>query len=123
MTRTWRVGDRVDVALPCAVRLSKLDDKRSAYQAMYSFVYGDTLLVGIAPSAGASHALPIPAGVAPEEWVKTAVKRRDGDALRFVVKPLGATGSAASAAIISLMPLNEVVEERYTVYYNLTARS
>ena len=40
-----------------------------------------------------------------------------------MVKPLGATGSAASAAIISLMPLNEVVEERYTVYYNLTARS
>lgn len=116
LERVWRVGDTIELTLPAVVRLSKLDDSRAAYGSMYSFVFGDTLLVGLASATGAASAqLPIPSGVAPEAWVQTAVKRTTGE-LRFVV-----TGSDGVA--VTLMPLNEVVDEAYSVYYNLTSAS
>ena len=71
---------------------------------------------GFAASGRTSNTLAIPEGAVPDEWVKTAVRRVADDALRFEV-----TGSNAAAAVVSLKPLNEVVEERYTVYYNLTS--
>jgi len=112
--REWAVGDQIEITLPCAVALSRVDDDRAAYRTMYSFVWGDTLLVGIvAPSATISDVLHIPTGVAPDDWVQTAVKRVESAALRFVA-------SASDGSFVELMPLNEVVDERYTVYYNLT---
>lgn len=111
LQRAWSVGDQIELTLPCVVRLSPLDDARDAYRRMYSFMYGDTLLVGLVGSADPT--LLVPADLTPEDWVRTAVKRVEGHDLRFVA-------AGADAHTIILMPLNEVIDERYTVYFNLT---
>eukprot|EP00966_Prymnesium_polylepis_P105828 2450507-Prymnesium_polylepis.1 len=113
LERAWSPGDSVELTLPSEIALSKLDDGREAYRSMYSFVYGETLLVGLAPTHE-GNTVPIPVGASPEEWVKTAVKRVGGEGtLRFVV-------AGTDAKPVTLMPLNEVVDEVYSVYYNLT---
>ena len=109
LSRTWRAGDTVALRLPCAVVLAKLDDDRPVYRTTYSFVYGDTLLVGI--NDGGDNRIQIPPGMGPQAWVAKSVARAPGR-LRFLAQGLG--------RLVELMPLNEVVDETYTVYYNLT---
>jgi hypothetical protein len=99
-----------------------MDDARAPYGTMYSLVFGETLLVGLstAPSsAKASNALPIGEGVSPAAWLKSGALKRTsavGKPLRFA-----ATGGGKSPTVVHFMPLNEVVDERYTVYFNLTS--
>ena len=105
-----------------------LGDTRPEYATSYSFVYGDTLLVGV-EKVNATNALQV-SSLNASDWIvrangneahnnnsTTATMTMSSPAagqLRFTAKAMGRT--------VELMPLNEVVEERYTVYYNLTVR-
>jgi hypothetical protein len=101
----------VKLVFPAQVKLVALDDRTGLYNSTYSFVYGDTLLVGVEPTMPADNVLRVPsvdhAGVL--KWVV-----RDSafpTKLKFIAHTKGRD--------LELMPLNEVVEERYTVYFNL----
>jgi len=110
VARDWLEGDALSLHLPGSLRLVCLDDARMEYNTTYSFVYGDTLLVGL-ESPDASNVLTVPSLNVSEWSMRTSVVGQ----LRFTVKTVG--------RVVDLMPLNEVVEERYTVYYNLTVPS
>lgn len=106
--RGWRSGDTVVVTLPAIVRLCRLDDARPEYTQTFSFAYGDRMLVGVEHGPGGdgvNDSLVVPS-LDPTAWVR----RLPGPPLRFRVN---------ANRIVTLMPLNEVVNETYSVYYSL----
>ena len=109
----WQAGDVVDVMLPMSITLRKLDDDRPQFGGMYSFVVGDTLLVGLEPSGhgGTGNELSVKSLDA-VAWVDVSSNSTEEAPLRFVARALNRQ--------LELMPLNEVVHERYTVYYNIS---
>jgi DUF1680 family protein len=128
VSRTWSAGDTLSIHFPRSVRLVRLTDTRPAYASSYSFVYGDTLLVGVVPgpaNPNASNALTVPSLNASEWTSRSGTTGRSRSVqssqvagtspLRFSAKTLGGT--------MELTPLNEVAEERYTVYFNVTLHS
>jgi hypothetical protein len=108
----WLSGDIISMELPCPLRLRKLDDNRTQYRSMYSFVVGDVLLVGIESTLGASNRLVVPTLANVTTWVKVSVLSNASTPLRYVAQ--------ANNRDLELMPLNEVVHERYSVYYNIS---
>lgn len=109
-SRQWAVHDTVVIRLPAIVTLKKLDDNTGSFAGLYSFVFGDTLLVGIERTLGAPNTLSI-LGLNTSDWV-TQDTSAHGPELRFVAN--------AKNRRVDLMPLNEVVTEIYTTYYNVT---
>ena len=122
VSRAWSAGDVLSLHLPCSVRLVRLDDTRPRYANSYSFVYGDTLLVGLetgGPNPNASNALRVPSLNASEWTVPVRAEEVDQGGQQHVPQPLRFRAQTLGRTV-DLMPLNEVVEERYTVYFNLT---
>ena len=107
-TRQWVAHDTVAVQLAATITLKKLDDNTGNFAGLYSFVFGDTLLVGVEPTMGAPNNLVVP-GLNASIWVS---QNTTAHGLRFVAN--------ANNRKVELMPLNEVVTEIYTTYYNLT---
>jgi hypothetical protein len=70
------------------------------------------LLVGIESTLGASNRLVVPTLANVTTWVKVSVLSNASTPLRYVAQ--------ANNRDLELMPLNEVVHERYSVYYNIS---
>ena len=111
----WQTGDTIRMELPCPLKLRRLDDNRTAYGSMYSFVAGDTLLVGLERAPGAPNRIIVP-HLTNLSWVTISNSSSARKPLRFVANVRGRGGDDK----LELMPLNEVVHERYTVYYNIS---
>jgi DUF1680 family protein len=106
--RKWRAQDTVSVTFPCQVRLQRIEDSRAEYGGFHAFLYGDTLLVGLETEHNSDNSLVVRNTEQPAKWTS----RTGGGHLRF-------TAHTAHRSL-ELMPLNEVVDELYTVYYNMT---
>ena len=101
-----------------------LDDARPEYASTYSFMFGDTLLAGMA-APNATNALRVTSLKASDWTVRTSnaspgsstpgLQGYPGGALRFLAKTL--------IESVVLVPLNTITTERYTVYYNFTVTS
>ena len=112
----WVGGDTIKMELPCPLKLRKLDDNRTEYGSMYSLVSGDVLLVGLESVLGAPNRLVVPSTAALRNvtsWVAVSEASTARTPLRFAA-------DAAGGNKLELMPLNEVVDERYTVYFNIS---
>ena len=105
--RRWAMGDAVEVHFPCKPTLVPLDDARPSFEGLYSFEFGDTVLVGLENEPGANNSLVVPSTSPASAWVRRTSSTR----LRF--------DAHTRDRVLHLMPLNEVVDERYTVYYRL----
>ena len=111
----WKAGDVVAVKFPTKVVLRALDDRGNSCSSkglacVASFMYGDVLLVGLEHTLGASNELVVPSAD-PSAWVAED-PASEARKIRFTAKTAHRT--------VTLMPLSEVIEERYTVYYNIT---
>jgi hypothetical protein len=121
--RTWKAGDRVEVALPMALRLERLPDRPD----VAAVLYGPIVLAG---RLGGGEALtedkvygkygpegdPVPVprfdvkATAPvEEWIKPVA----GEALTF------RTRGAGKPDDVTLVPFYRLFGERYAIYWQL----
>ena len=108
VSRGWSIGDTLSLRFQRAVRLVRLDDSRPAYATTYSFMFGDTLLAGLA-DVNATNSLRVTSFNA-SDWTVRA--DNEPSELRFFATTL--------LERVELVPLNRITTERYTVYYNLT---
>lgn len=109
ITRAWADGDVVTVVLSMTFSLSMVRDDRDEYNTTTAFMYGPLALAGI--DSPSNTFLPS------NEWSNpsTYLKRVSDSELVF-----SATGTRLMKPFnITLIPLYQVMNERYTVYFNL----
>ena len=105
ISRSWAAGDVVSVLYTPYIRWEQLNDDRPAWAGVGAILYGSILLAGITDT----DSLPIdPAGI------EAAVTRVAGPTLAFNFKD-------GCGTTVSLMPLADVMNERYTVYFRTGA--
>ena len=116
ITRTWKTGDRIEIALPMRLRMEAMPDDPK----MQAFLYGPLVLAGdlgteglteentIGHSAPAPQRIPIdiPSFKAAGSWLKPA-----GEPLTFRT-----TGQSKD---VTLVPLNSIFNKRYSVYWQV----
>ena len=100
ISRVWRDGDAVELTLPMELRVETLPGDAS----MAAFLYGPTVLAARTPHVTE---LSEPASAS-----RSLVQAVDVSRLKFQV-------TLASGTVAPLVPLNEVVDEAYGVYFKL----
>lgn len=121
LSRTWKTGDRIEMALPMRLRIDAMPDDSK----MIAILYGPVVLAGdlgadglnesliVGPSAPRmrEHPMDVPAlragGDQPESWIKPGDK-----ALNFRI--------SGQQKDIALMPLNSIFDKRYSVYWQVS---
>jgi DUF1680 family protein len=98
ISRTWRDGDRVDLTLPMQVSAENLPGDAH----MVAFLYGPTVLAARTPHGTE---LGVPASAAAK-----LVQMVDSAKLLFQIR-------LVSGTMVRLIPLNEIVDEAYGVYF------
>jgi hypothetical protein len=101
IARTWRDGDKVELTLPMRVSAEMLPGEAH----MVAFLYGPTVLAARTPHGTE---LGVPTSAATE-----LVQAVDLAKLMFQIR-------LVSGTMVRLMPLNEIVDEAYGVYFRAT---
>lgn len=128
VTREWKNGDALSVELPMKLRTELLPNSAS-YVAVF---YGPILLAaklgregladedfrGLAamPAKNKLPAAKLPTIVVPVIEIPAHIEREAGDALHFKTRDL------CKPADVTLVPVNRIYDERYSVYFRLTTR-
>ena len=111
VARTWAAGDVLDAYFPATLRVEQVTDDRPQYAQWGAVLYGGILLAGVNTSTdrAPNHD---PAAVA--TWV---TRVPDESRLRFsMAGPFGVCAGGDDTPI-AMMPLMEVKDESYTVYW------
>jgi hypothetical protein len=121
LSRTWKSGDRIELAMPMRLRIEAMPDDPS----LQAVMYGPVVLAGDLGADGLTREMTIgpmgphqqqiqggvpalrAAGSDPASWIKPA----DGKPLTF-----RATGQQRD---VTLMPLNAIFDKRYSVYWRV----
>jgi DUF1680 family protein len=121
--RVWKSGDRVEIALPMALRLERLPDRRD----VAAILYGPVVLAGELGGAEAltpdkiygfygpeGDSVPVPSfdgqnDVPPEKWIKPVT----GKPLTFQ------TVNAGKPNDVTLIPFYRLFGQRYSIYWAL----
>jgi DUF1680 family protein len=119
--RVWQNGDRVELALPMALRAEPLPDDRT----LQAFCYGPLVLAGDMGNEGLTPAKII--GPEGPEMEKTPFAvpelKAAGAELASWIKPDGATPLAfritGQSNEIHLTPLNSIFDKRYSIYWRV----
>jgi hypothetical protein len=111
VTREWKTGDKLDCHFPMALWSSLVQDNRTAYNSTMAFMYGPLVLAGI--NATSTYLDPVSSEPLKPE---TFIKRSSSTALTFTAT--GKTAVAHENISLSMIPLFEVMEESYAVYFN-----
>jgi len=123
LTRTWKTGDRVEVALPMSLRLERLpDDPRIA-----AILYGPVVLAGALGSEGmrvdpvssfgqlgaSGEPEPVPKFNVPNDDPKTWMTAVSGKPLTFQSVNVGAPND------VTLIPFYKLFGRRYSIYWTI----
>lgn len=111
--RAFADGDTISVHFPLALWAQPVRDLRPAFNATLAWMYGPLLLAGVTPQN-----VFVPDGDAMQP--DTFMTRNSSTALRFVARGQNASFAPAELA---LMPLLEIMDETYAVYFNTRAPS
>ena len=124
ITRTWKTGDMVDIAIPKTLRLeSANDNKRVA-----SIMWGPLVLAGNhgpnregGGGGGGNAPRPaIPALVAADKPITEWVVANPGRAGDFTARAVGRVpGTTAAAADVALTPFHRTHRRTYSVYFDV----
>jgi DUF1680 family protein len=121
ISRIWQNGDRVELALPMALRAEALPDDET----LQAFCYGPLVLAGDMGSEGLTPAKIIgPEGPEMEKtpFAVPEVKAAKGD-LTSWIKPDGARPLtfriAGQPNGFRLVPFNSIFDRRYSVYWRV----
>ena len=110
LSREWKSGDKVECHFPMALWSSLVQDNRTAYNSTMAWMYGPLVLAGI--NATSTYFDPAGEAVKPASFIKRASTTE----LKFV-----ATGNEAitgKTTSMHMIPLFEVMEESYAVYFD-----
>ena len=114
--RLWAQGDVLSAYFPAALRWEAVVDDSPAAAHTGALLYGATLLAGLQSQ---SNRLPGVDTAHPEAWVSRLAG--EGGQLRFVAHTSSGQCSGSGQPVpvnITLMPLGEVKDEAYTVYWS-----
>jgi hypothetical protein len=130
LDRTWRDGDRLEVALPMALHMQPMPDDPTSQAVMY----GPLVLVGRLGTGGITpenrRAEPTRPRMVPEFKYQPpaapALHARPGDPSTWI-QPVSATGSGAPLEFrtvgqqqdVTLVPFYTLFDERYAVYWKV----
>ncbi len=101
LDREWHDGDRIDIALPMALHAAPMSDDPESVAVMY----GPSVLLGLDPKAG-GYVIGDPAR--PADWVQ----REPAAPGRWRLKQ--------HQGEVTLVPFDQVIDERYGVYWTVT---
>jgi hypothetical protein len=111
--RPWAAGCKVFASFQQTLRLERIKDDSKKYKDWYAIMFGPTMLVGIMPTGGSgSNALGGLDPLHPEKWIERLTPI--GGNLTFRAT------SADNTTQFILRPLNEMLDEWYTAYFDLT---
>jgi DUF1680 family protein len=122
--RVWRAGDRIDVRLPLSLHTEAMPDDPNTIAVMYGPIVlaGDLGKEGLenvkrygpsAPPVGRVKTPAIPAFVGDVASVTSKIAPLAGTRLHFTTRGL------AQPHEVTLLPFYQVVDQRYTVYWNV----
>src|SRR5262249_10835037 len=126
--REWKSGDRIDVRLPMTLRTEAMPDDPRVLAVMYGPIVlaGDLGREGLegvkrygpsAPPVGGGKTPTIPVFIGDATSVTSKIVPVAGSRLHFVTKGL------AQPHEVTLLPFFQVVDQRYTVYWNVMSSS
>ena len=110
ISRAWKTGDKVDAYFPMSLWSSPVQDNRTAFNNTMAWMYGPLVLAGI--DADSTYFDPAGEPMKPESFIK----RNSSTSLRFVAT--GTSGMSGAKVSMGMMPLYEVMEESYAVYFS-----
>jgi len=130
--RTWRDGDRLQMALPMALHTDPTPDDAT----VQAIMYGPLVLAGRLGTAGLTpdvlraeptrprtvpeykaDPVPAPSLVSPGSDLSAWITKRSGAGAPLEFRTVG------QATDVTLVPLNTVIDERYAVYWKVTPRA
>jgi hypothetical protein len=113
LQRTWRDGDRVDVALPMSLHLHRMPDNPRHVAVMYGplVLAGELGREGAAADSGPDLAPDIVTeNEAPSDWIRPSI----GTALTFYTVGVGRPGD------VTLVPFHTLFDRPYAIYWRLS---
>lgn len=123
ISRVWRTGDRVDMDLPMSLRIEKMPDDPT----LQAILYGPLVLAGELGAEGLSKDLifgtnRVPLDRAPKIAVPSF--KASGEDPNAWIKPVQgkplAFRTAGQVQDVSLVPINRIFGQRYSVYWKVT---
>jgi DUF1680 family protein len=123
ISRVWRTGDRVDLDLPMSLRIEKMPDDPT----LQAILYGPLVLAGELGSEGLTKEVIFGSNRVPLDRVpKIEVPsfKASGDDPNSWIKPVEgkplAFRTTGQVKDVSLVPINRVFGQRYSVYWKVT---
>lgn len=128
VTREWKDGDVLSVDLPMTLRTETLPNSTSYIAVFYGPILlaaklgheglADEAFRGVAamPAKNKLRAAELPTIVVPVAEIPAHIEKAAGDALQFTTRDL------CRPADVTLVPLNRIYDERYSMYFRLTSR-
>ncbi len=118
LNRVWKTGDKIELSLPMGLHIASMPDDATVQAAMYGplvlagrfdAVTKDMTYSGYGPKSGAQSNVPdILAGPNhPASWIEPDAKRP----LTF--------HAVGQPQLVTLVPLNQLIHERYAVYWKV----
>jgi len=101
VNQPWANGDTIQADFPMIFYSEKIQDKRSAYNPVYAFLYGPLLLAGLTNSPF------LPGSPTDLSWFT----RTSTTSLNFTAKD-------QNGQTVNFLPLLSVTSEHYTIYFN-----
>jgi uncharacterized protein len=122
LNRVWKTGDKIELSLPMATHIDSMPDDESLQAVMYGplvlagrfeTVTAEMTFSGPGPKAGAQSKTPdiVADPARPTAWIEPDAKQP----LMF--------HSVGQPQPITLVPLNQVIHERYAVYWKVKNKS
>jgi len=128
VTREWKDGDVLSAELPMTLRAEMLPNSASYVAVFYGPILlaaklgrggladGDFRGVAAMPAKNKLPAAKLPTIVVPVAEIPAHIAKATGDALQFETREL------CKPADVTLVPINRIYDERYSVYFRLTSR-
>lgn len=110
LSREWKSGDKVECHFPMAFWASTVQDNRTAFNSTMAWMYGPLVLAGL--NATTTYFDPAGEALEPESFIKRASTTE----LKFVAS--GKEAISGTSVSMDMIPLFEVMEESYAVYFN-----
>eukprot|EP01062_Namystynia_karyoxenos_P069283 TRINITY_DN64807_c0_g1_i1.p1 TRINITY_DN64807_c0_g1~~TRINITY_DN64807_c0_g1_i1.p1 ORF type:complete len:863 (+),score=230.70 TRINITY_DN64807_c0_g1_i1:72-2591(+) len=113
--REWSQSSTIEVYFPLSAWAARLEDDRPQWNATYAWMYGPLVLAGLTDEG----TLVPPGGLRPED-AGQFIRRTSETALEFQAR--GSDGVVLNDSLsFTMMPLLQVVDEHYTVYFQTRA--
>jgi hypothetical protein len=113
ITRTWMPGDTVDVHFEMTLWASAVEDDRASFNSTFAYMYGPLVLAGLTDT---NTFIPDGSAANPSAFIT----RTSNSVLNFTAVGNNSVGDAVS---LPMIPLFEVMDETYCVYFTTTGAS